>query len=69
MWKRSVLIPVFILAVAATLFVSIRGHWTTWGDGASTQRTDDAYVRADQTPLSTRVSGTVRRVYLVTTKR
>lgn len=26
------------------------------------QRTDDAYVRADMTPMSTRVSGTVRKI-------
>ena len=32
-----------------------------WGGGVD-QRTDDAYVRADMTPLSTRVSGTVRKV-------
>jgi len=30
--------------------------------GGAEQRTDDAYVRADMTPLSTRVSGTVRKV-------
>ena len=62
MWKRSVLIPVFILTVAALLFAAIHEHWATWGDDSATQRTDDAYVRADQTPLSTRISGTVRRV-------
>ena len=26
------------------------------------QRTDDAYVRADMTPMSTRISGTVRKI-------
>jgi membrane fusion protein (multidrug efflux system) len=64
MWKRSVLIPVLILSIAAILFIAIRTRWSTWGDNAELQRTDDAYVGADQTPLSTRVSGTVRRVYI-----
>ena len=62
MWKRSVLIPIVILAVACGLFVTIRFGWPTWGGNAKEQQTDDAYVRADQTPLSTRVSGSVRRV-------
>jgi membrane fusion protein (multidrug efflux system) len=62
--KRSVLIPIAILLVAAGLFFTIRSQWTPWEASARTERTDDAYVRADQTPLSTRVSGTVRRVYV-----
>ena len=64
MLKRSVLIPIAILLVAAGLFFTIRSQWTPWEANARTERTDDAYVRADQTPLSTRVSGTVRRVYV-----
>jgi membrane fusion protein (multidrug efflux system) len=62
MWKRSVLIPIAVLVVACGLFVAIRFGWPTLGADAQSQQTDDAYVRADQTPLSTRVSGTVRRV-------
>jgi membrane fusion protein (multidrug efflux system) len=62
MWKRSVLIPIAVLTVACSLFLVIRFGWPVWGANARTQQTDDAYVRADQTPLSTRVSGTVRRV-------
>jgi membrane fusion protein (multidrug efflux system) len=62
MWKRSVLIPVAVLALAVGLFVTIRFGWPAWGAYSQAQETDDAYVRADQTPLSTRISGTVRRV-------
>ena len=62
-WKRLSLIPILVLSVAAILFFSVRSQWTPWEEGADAQRTDDAYVRADQTPLSTRVSGTVRQVY------
>ena len=62
MWKRSVLIPIAVLVLALGLFVTIRFGWPTWGANSQAQQTDDAYVRADQTPLSTRISGTVRRV-------
>src|ERR1700760_1802409 len=62
MWKRSILIPIAVLAAACGLFLAIRFGWPAWGSDARAQQTDDAYVRADQTPLSTRVSGTVRRV-------
>ncbi|MDX6458113.1 MAG: rane fusion protein multidrug efflux system, partial [Acidobacteriaceae bacterium] len=34
----------------------------SWEGGKAEQRTDDAYVRADVTPMSTRISGTVRKV-------
>ena len=64
MLKRSLLIPVAVLAIAGGLFFTIRFGWPNWGANAASQQTDAAYVRADQTPLSTRVSGTVRKVYL-----
>jgi membrane fusion protein (multidrug efflux system) len=50
------------LGVATILLFTIKGCWTAWEGGGAEQRTDDAYVRADMTPLSTRVSGTVRKV-------
>ena len=62
MWNRSVLIPALILALALALFLAILADWTRVGDHSEAERTDDAYVRADQTPLSTRISGTVREV-------
>ncbi|MEG9433573.1 HlyD family secretion protein [Terriglobus sp. ADX1] len=62
MWKRSVLVPVVILALALGLFLFIRFGWPSLSARSGEQETDDAYVRADQTPLSTRVSGTVKRV-------
>ena len=62
MSKRAILIPVIILCVAALLFVTISGRWTSWQGGSAEQRTDDAYVRADMTPMSTRISGTVRKI-------
>jgi membrane fusion protein (multidrug efflux system) len=62
MIKRSFVIPIIVLLAAAGLLFVIARHWTEWEGNRSEQRTDDAYLRADMTPLSTRVSGTVRKV-------
>jgi len=62
MSKRAVIVPVITLGVAAILLFTIKGCWTSWEGRGAEQHTDDAYVRADMTPLSTRVSGTVRKV-------
>src|SRR6202789_1919899 len=62
MQKRAIIIPVVVLAVAAALFFTIHSGWNAWVGGGAEQETDDAYVRADLTPLSTRISGTVRKM-------
>jgi membrane fusion protein (multidrug efflux system) len=62
MLKRSIIVPVVVLGVAAILLFTIKGCWTSWEGGKVEQRTDDAYVRADMTPMSTRVLGTVKKV-------
>ncbi|ADV82536.1 HlyD family secretion protein [Terriglobus saanensis] len=62
MSKRAIIIPVLVLGTAAALLFTIKGHWTSWQGGSAEQRTDDAYVRADMTPMSTRISGTVKKV-------
>lgn len=62
--KRLWIIPFLVLLVAALLLFAIAGHWTEWEGHRAAQRTDDAYLRADMTPLSTRISGTVRKVYV-----
>jgi membrane fusion protein, multidrug efflux system len=62
MSKRNIIVPVATLGMAALLLFAINGCWNSWGGGAAEQRTDDAYVRADMTPLSTRISGTVRNM-------
>jgi membrane fusion protein, multidrug efflux system len=59
-WLKK-LIPVVVLALAAIVLFGISGGWTRWV-GSGVQKTDDAYLRADITPLSTRVSGTVAQV-------
>jgi membrane fusion protein (multidrug efflux system) len=62
MLLQSSLIPVSILAMAGALFFTINASWTRWEGNKADQRTDDAYVRVDVTPMSTRISGTVKKV-------
>ena len=62
MAKRGIVIPLIVLVVAALLFFVIDGKWTAWSGSRAEQETDDAYVRANMTPLSTRISGTVRKM-------
>src|ERR1700756_4492327 len=62
MIKKSLIIPLVVLLAAAGLLFGIAGHWTGWQGSRPDQETDDAYLKADMTPLSTRVTGTVKRV-------
>jgi len=55
------IVPV-VFVLAALLFFTVSFNWNSWVSSRETQETDDAYVRADLTPLSTRVSGTVAEV-------
>ncbi len=56
------MVPVFVLILAAIILFGIMGGWNRWVGGTGWQKTDDAILRADITPLSTRVSGTVSQV-------
>lgn len=56
------IIPLAVLAVALVLLFAIRGHWNSWKSDSIHQKTNDAYVTANQIPLSTRITGTVRSV-------
>jgi membrane fusion protein (multidrug efflux system) len=60
-WLRYVT-PIAILLLAIALIVTITRNWDTWEGGKVEQITDDAYVRGDLTPLSTKVPGIVRTV-------
>ena len=62
MSKRAIIVPILVLGMAAALFFGIRSRWVREEVGSGEQRTDDAYVKAFQTPLSTRISGSVKRV-------
>jgi membrane fusion protein (multidrug efflux system) len=54
--------PLLIILLAAAVIVTITRNWNAWEGGRARQVTDDAYVRGDLTPLSTKVSGIVKEV-------
>ena len=54
--------PALVVLLAAALVVTITRNWNAWEGGKIEQVTDDAYVRGDLTPLSTKVAGIVRDV-------
>jgi membrane fusion protein, multidrug efflux system len=56
------LVPGIILVVAAGIVFLIAGNWNTWTSERAGQETDDATLRADLTPLSTKVAGLVATV-------
>src|SRR5258708_4280836 len=53
-------ILVFIVAVGIIIVVST--NWTRWEGGAGWQTTNDAYLQADLTPISAKVTGYVREL-------
>jgi len=59
---RTWIVPGIVVITASLLLVTVSGCWPRWTSEAAEQTTDDAYVHADLTPLSTRISGTVRSV-------
>jgi membrane fusion protein, multidrug efflux system len=59
---RKYITPALVLLLAAAVLVTITRNWNSWEGGRIEQVTDDAYVRSDLTPLSTKVAGIVREV-------
>ena len=55
-------VPLVILLIAAGLIFLLSRNWNAWTGDRAEQTTDDAYVRADLTPLSTKVAGLVASV-------
>src|SRR5499427_1428567 len=56
------LAPAAILLMSAGILILITGNWNRWVGDRTWQSTDDAYVHADLTPLSTKVAGLVASV-------
>jgi membrane fusion protein (multidrug efflux system) len=56
------IVPTIILLLASGIVLLISGSWNTWVSDRVKQETDDAYLRADLTPLSTKVAGLVATV-------
>ena len=54
--------PLIVLALAVAVIVTITRNWNGWEGAKTEQVTNDAYVRGDLTPLSTKISGIVREV-------
>jgi len=60
-WQRYLTSSLVVLLAAAIVFTVTR-NWNSWEGSRIDQVTDDAYVRGDLTPLSTKVAGVVRDV-------
>ena len=55
-------IPALVVLLAVVILATITWNWNSWEGGRIEQVTDDAYVRGDITPLSTKVAGLVKEV-------
>lgn len=60
-WQKYVT-PVLVALLALAVLITVTWNWNSWEGGHVEQVTDDAYVRGDLTPLSTKVAGIVRNV-------
>jgi membrane fusion protein, multidrug efflux system len=54
--------PLLVVLLAAAVVITVTWNWNSWEGGRAEQITDDAYVRGDVAPLSTKVAGIVRDV-------
>jgi len=59
---QSYITPILVVILVLTVLITITRNWNAWEGGRVEQVTDDAYVRGDLTPLSTKVTGIVRAV-------
>src|SRR5215469_95258 len=60
-WQKLA-VPALVLVLTAAIVVTITRNWNAWEGGRIEQVTDDAFVRGDVTPLSTKVAGIVKEV-------
>jgi membrane fusion protein (multidrug efflux system) len=60
-WQKFSM-PVLVVLLAVAVVATITRNWNAWEGGRIEQVTDDAYVRGDLTPLSTKVAGIVKNV-------
>ena len=58
-WKKYVT-PLLVVLLALAVLITVTRKWNSWEGGHVEQVTDDAYVRGDLTPLSTKVAGIVK---------
>jgi len=62
-WQNYVT-PLLVVLLALGILVTVTRNWNSWEGGKIEQVTDDAYVRGDLTPLSTKVAGVVSTVHV-----
>ncbi len=62
-WQKYVT-PILVVLLALGVLVTVTRNWNSWEGGKVEQVTDDAYVRGDLTPLSTKVAGIVSTVHV-----
>src|SRR3984957_8724643 len=67
-WKKFVT-HLLVVALGLAVLITITRNWNAWEGGKVEQVTDDAYVRGDLTPLSTKVTGIVRTVHVADFQR
>ena len=60
-WQNYIT-TILVVLLALAVLITITRNWNAWEGGKVEQGTDDAYIRGDVTPLSTKVSGIVRSV-------
>jgi membrane fusion protein (multidrug efflux system) len=60
-WQK-VLTPIAMVLLIVAVVASVAWNWNSWEGGRVEQDTDDAYVRGNLTPLSTKVAGIVKDV-------
>ncbi len=62
-WQKYVT-PFLVVLLALGILITVTRNWNSWEGGRVEQVTDDAYVRGDLTPLSTKVAGIVSVVHV-----
>ncbi len=53
---------ILVFVVAVGIIVVVSTNWTRWEGGSGWQRTNDAYLQADLTPIAAKVAGYVREL-------
>jgi membrane fusion protein, multidrug efflux system len=60
--RRGLIVVIAVLAIAGGIVALLSSNLTAWASANEDQKTDDAYLRADVTPLSTKAAGLVASV-------
>jgi membrane fusion protein, multidrug efflux system len=59
---QNYLTTICVVLLTVAVLITLTRNWNAWEGGKAEQVTDDAYVRGDLTPLSTKVPGIVHAV-------